>query len=77
MDAMPIEFRGWGLTPIVTRATDFFSATLLVEKPNGVRRAIGPLGRFQSPDAAASFAIEFGKASVDGRPVPSPNCETE
>jgi hypothetical protein len=50
---------------------------LLVEKPNGVRRAIGPLGRFQSPDAAASFAIEFGKASVDGRPVPSPNCETE
>ncbi|SAL71028.1 hypothetical protein AWB68_04090 [Caballeronia choica] len=71
MDGTPIEYKGWGLTPIVSRTPEAFNVLLLVEKPNGIRRAMGPLGKFQSAAIAVSFAIEYGKALVDGRPLPN------
>ena len=45
MDGTPVEYKGWGLTPIVSRTPDAFLVVLLVEKPNGIRRAMGPLGQ--------------------------------
>jgi hypothetical protein len=75
MDGTPVEYKGWGLTPIVSRTPDAFLVVLLVEKPNGIRRAMGPLGKFGSAAAACSFAIEYGKATVDGLPPPGPNQE--
>ncbi|MDR5754041.1 MULTISPECIES: hypothetical protein [Caballeronia] len=71
MDGTPIEYKGWGLTPIVSRTPEAFNVLLLVEKPNGIRRAMGPLGKFASATVACSFAIEYGKALVDGRPLPT------
>jgi len=68
----PIEYKGWVLTPIVSRTPTDHAVVLLVEKPNGIRQAMGPLGRFKSADAACSFAIEYGKATVDGQPAPGP-----
>ncbi len=67
MDSTPIEYRGCELSVIVRHRAGEFVATLLIERPGGVRRAIGPLRAFSTAQAAANFAIECGKAELDGR----------
>jgi hypothetical protein len=67
VDSTPIEYRGCELSVIVRHVSGQFAATLLIERPGGVRRAIGPLRAFPTAQAAASYAIECGKAELDGR----------
>lgn len=67
VDSTPIEYRGCELSVIVRHLAGQFVATLLVERPGGVRRAIGPFRAFPTALAAASYAIECGKAELDGR----------
>ena len=67
MDSTPIEYRGCELSVIVRHFAGQFVATLLIERPGGVRRAIGPFRAFPTALDAASFAIECGKAELDGR----------
>ena len=69
MDSTPIEYRGCELSVIIRHVSDEFLTTLLIERPDGVRRAIGPLRTFPTAQAAANFAIEYGKAELDGRPT--------
>ncbi|SAK71968.1 hypothetical protein AWB79_04017 [Caballeronia hypogeia] len=66
MDCTPIEYRGCELSVIVRHLSGEFVATLLIERPGGVRRAIGPFRAFPTAQAAASYAIEYGKAELDG-----------
>ncbi|MFM0327073.1 hypothetical protein [Caballeronia glebae] len=66
MDSTPIQYRGCELSVIVQHRAGEFVATLLIERPGGVRRAIGPLRAFPSAQAAANFAFECGKAELDG-----------
>jgi hypothetical protein len=66
MDAIPVQYHGCELSAIVThRAGEFFSM-LLIEKPGGRRHAIGPFRPFANAHDAEQFAIDFGKAKVDG-----------
>ncbi|KXU86076.1 hypothetical protein CR51_38015 [Caballeronia megalochromosomata] len=67
MDSTPIEYLGCELSVIVRHVSGEFVATLLIERPGGVRRAIGPLRAFPTAQAAANYAIECGKAELDGR----------
>ncbi|SAK93715.1 hypothetical protein AWB77_05342 [Caballeronia fortuita] len=67
MDSHPIEYRGCELSVIVQHRAGEFVATLLVERPGGLRRAIGPIRAFATAQAAANHAIECGKAELDGR----------
>ncbi|WP_250515089.1 hypothetical protein [Caballeronia sp. INDeC2] len=69
MDSTPIEYRGCELSVIIRHVSGEFVATLLIERPGGVRRAIGPLRAFPTAQAAMNFAIECGKAELDGRPA--------
>jgi hypothetical protein len=65
MDAVPVEYRGCALTPLVNHRKDGFSVMLLLELPDGARQALGPIGRFRSARAAGVFAVGFGKAVLD------------
>jgi hypothetical protein len=65
MDTIPVEYRGCELSVIVAHREGGFSAMLLVEKPGGARRAVGPFRAFASAQAAERFAIEYGKAELD------------
>jgi hypothetical protein len=67
MDSTPVEYRGCELSAIVRHLSGEFVATLLIERPGGVRRAIGPFRSFATAQAAEHFAIEYGKAELDGR----------
>ena len=68
MDSTPIEYRGCELSVIIRHLSGQFVATLLIERPGGVRRALGPFRSFPTAQAAANFAIECGKAELDGQP---------
>ncbi|QSN62834.1 MULTISPECIES: hypothetical protein [unclassified Caballeronia] len=70
MDAIPVEYRGCELSAIVARAAGEFIATVLIERPDGVRRAIGPFRPFATARAAEQFAIQYGRDELDGRHVP-------
>jgi hypothetical protein len=67
VDSTPIEYRGCELSVIVRHTAGEFVATLLIERPGGLRRAIGPFRAFPTAQAAANFAIECGKSELDGR----------
>ncbi|KND58020.1 hypothetical protein BSCH_02243 [Candidatus Paraburkholderia schumanniana] len=67
MDSTPVEYRGCELSAIVRHVSGEFVATLLIERPGGARRAIGPFRSFPTARAAEHFAIEYGKAELDRR----------
>ncbi|SAK68402.1 hypothetical protein AWB76_04099 [Caballeronia temeraria] len=69
MDSTPIEYRGCELSVIVQHRAGEFVATLLIERPGGVRRAIGPMRAFPTAQGAANYAIECGKAQLDDASV--------
>ncbi|VXB32244.1 conserved hypothetical protein [Burkholderia sp. 8Y] len=70
MDAIPVEYRGCELSAVVVRAAGEFVATVLIERPGGLRRAVGPFRPFATAKAAEQFAIQYGKDELDGRHVP-------
>ncbi|MDR5783559.1 hypothetical protein QCE63_29530 [Caballeronia sp. LZ065] len=67
MDSTPVEYRGCELSAIVRHLSGEFVATLLIERPGGTRRAIGPFRSFPTAQAAENYAIQYGKAELDGR----------
>ncbi|MDR5857412.1 hypothetical protein P9239_01140 [Caballeronia sp. LZ062] len=67
MDAIPVEYRGCELSAVVVHAAGEFVATVLIERPGGVRRAVGPFRPFPTAKAAEQFAIQYGKDELDGR----------
>ncbi|WP_250535147.1 hypothetical protein [Caballeronia sp. AZ10_KS36] len=70
MDAIPVEYRGCELSAVVARAAGEFISTVLIERPGGVRRAIGPFRSFATARAAEQFAIQYGRDELDGRHLP-------
>lgn len=66
MDSTPVEYRGCEISVIVRHLAGEFVATLLIERPGGVRRALGPFRAFPTAHAAECFAIEYAKAELDG-----------
>lgn len=67
MDSTPVEYRGCELSAIVRHLSGEFVATLLIERPGGTRRAIGRFRSFPTAQAAENYAIQYGKAELDGR----------
>ncbi|WP_244817231.1 hypothetical protein [Caballeronia sp. Lep1P3] len=67
MDSIPVEYRGCELSAMVVHAAGEFVATVLIERPDGQRRAVGPFRPFATAQAAERFAIQCGKDELDGR----------
>jgi hypothetical protein len=70
MHAIPLNYNDHVLVPLAAGERGSFAAMVIVTKPNGARWASGVLGHFAEADDACRFAIEYGKAEVDGRRRP-------
>ncbi|GGD64560.1 MULTISPECIES: hypothetical protein [Caballeronia] len=70
MDSIPVDYQGCELSAVVVHAAGEFVSTVLIERPGGVRRAVGPFRPFDTARAAEQFAIQYGKDELDGRHVP-------
>jgi hypothetical protein len=70
MHAIPLNYNDHVLVPLAAGERGSFASMVIVTKPNGARWASGVLGHFAEADDACRFAIEYGKAEVDGRRRP-------
>ena len=70
MHAIPLKYNDHVLVPLAAGERGSFASMVIVTKPNGARWASGVLGHFSEADDACRFAIEYGKAEVDGRRHP-------
>ena len=70
MHAVPLNYNDHVLVPLAAGERGSFASMVIVTKPNGARWASGVLGHFSEADDACRFAIEYGKAEVDGRRRP-------
>ena len=70
MHAIPLNYNDHVLVPLAAGERGSFASMVIVTKPNGARWASGVLGHFSEADDACRFAIEYGKAEVDGRRRP-------
>ena len=66
MHAIPLNYNDHVLVPLAAGERGSFASMVIVTKPNGARWASGVLGHFSEADDACRFAIEYGKAEVDG-----------
>ncbi|WP_250453468.1 hypothetical protein [Caballeronia sp. ATUFL_M2_KS44] len=69
MDCIPVDYQGAELSAVVVHAAGEFVSTVLIERPGGVRRAVGPFRPFATARAAEQFAIQYAKDVLDGRHV--------
>src|SRR5471032_856798 len=67
MHAIPLNYNDHVLVPLAAGERGSFASMVIVTKPNGARWASGVLGHFAEADDACRFAIEYGKAEVDGQ----------
>ncbi len=67
-----IVYHGQVLIPLVAFDEGLYAATLVVRGLDGVQRTSGVLGHFPCKAEACRFAIEYGMAKIDKRPVPEP-----
>jgi hypothetical protein len=80
MHAIPLNYNDHVLVPLAAGERGSYASMVIVTKPNGARWASGVLGHFAEADEACRFAIEYGKAEVDGRRRPrtvKPPADTE
>ena len=70
MHAIPLNYNDHSLVPLAAGERGSFASMVIVTKPNGARWASGVLGHFAEADDACRFAIEYGKAEVDGQRRP-------
>jgi len=70
MDSIPVEYRGCELSAVVVHGAGEFVSTVLIERPGGLRRAVGPFRPFATAQEAERFAIQYGKDELDGRHEP-------
>jgi len=70
MHAIPLNYNDHVLVPLAAGERGSFASMVIVTKPNGARWASGVLGHFAEADDACRFAVEYGKAEVDGRRRP-------
>jgi hypothetical protein len=70
MHAIPFNYNDHVLVPLAAGEGGSFASMVIVTKPNGARWASGVLGHFNEAEDACRFAIEYGKAEVDGRRPP-------
>jgi hypothetical protein len=70
MHAIPLNYNDHVLVPLAAGERGSFASMVIVTKPNGARWASGVLGHFAEADDACRFAIEYGKAEIDGRRRP-------
>jgi hypothetical protein len=67
-----IVYHGHALIPSAAFDEGLYAAMLVVRGRDGVQRASGVLGHFPCKAEACRFAIEYGMAEIDKRPVPEP-----
>ncbi len=72
MGNLEIVYHGQALIPLAVFDEGLYAATLVVRGLDGVQRSSGVLGHFPCEAAACRFAIEYGMAEIDKRPVPKP-----
>jgi hypothetical protein len=70
MHAIPLNYNLHVLLPLAAGEHGSFASMVIVTEPNGARWASGVLGHFSEANDACKFAIEYGKAEVDGRRLP-------
>ena len=70
MHAVPVSYNEHILTPLAAGERGGFASMIIVTEPDGARWASGVLGYFGEANDACRFAIEYGKAEVDGRKRP-------
>jgi hypothetical protein len=72
MTHLEINYRGFILRPIADPKDGEYVSMLIVENPEGVKRASGMLGTFENADAACEYAVECGMAQIDGPRIRHP-----
>ena len=67
-----IIYHGQALIPLAAFDDGLYAAMLVVRGADGVQRASGVLGHFPCKAQACRFAIQYGMAEIDKRPLPEP-----
>jgi hypothetical protein len=69
---MDMQYHGATIRPMVVRMDGCFTSAVLIRDENGNQSCHGALGRFASHNAAASLAVNWAIARLNGDPEPPP-----
>ena len=64
-----VAYKSVVLVPLAAYDEGLYAAMLIVRELNGLQRASGVLGHFPSAVDARNFALAYGMAEIDDRPV--------